>query len=718
MGMLLLGSPPPGSIHLNIGQPSAANGFSPFLDYFKTHQVSSMVVNRSAGGSLTGVNIWSAGGYLDPATGFLAVPCPADVTTVWYYFYTNSDTITYAANTGLVWNISWDGRGGTVAIELLTSGGSQSINNTTGTGTFTFGTNPGNTRIVVTVTDRNDPPRNIKVWQNRYNANWLAGEKFNPDWIAEARAFYKLRLVEWLGSNVTGTEMSTFTDYTQFADEGWFVWGAQNVDQASGPKGLVPLSLCAALANVTGIRLHFNIPYLATDACITSIATYMKANTAHEVSYEWGNEAWNSIYPIWSYCQTQGNSIWPADGARASKYYGYRSAQIMKIIKDVYNDTTRWKGVLGTQAVNPGATTNILTGIAKWKTDTASSLNVSDLFSGLYVTGYFGDTLSASTSVSAITKANPGVVTDGGTSGTAHGYHTGQVIRLYSTSMTELNGVDVTITVSDATHYSIGIDTSAYTTFTSGAGNYSVRAAPFLLMDQSNTNFIADPGQYPTKYTYFNQCLAESVSTGYSNGYFTSVCLATLKAEIGSGGSFTASVTTAGVMTVSAVSSGTLSVGTAITGGGLPFTYVIVSQTSGTPGGVGVYQINASGFTITDGSMTITSGYWESQKLLATANGLELNQYEGGCHYCGNVYLSNPGNAQFTEYLLASGHSTELAAVYADSYSSFTAVGGLHPSKYHMAGPASVFGTWGGMQTVPETPANPVWQAVGNANIA
>lgn len=65
--------------------------------------------------------------------------------------------------------------------------------------------------------------------------------------------------------------------------------------------------------------------------------------------------------------------------------------------------------------------------------------------------------------ITAITKANPGVVTAAG-----HGFATGQLIDLAipnSAGMTQLDGKQVTITVSDADHFSIGIDTSGYTTF-------------------------------------------------------------------------------------------------------------------------------------------------------------------------------------------------------------------------------------------------------------
>jgi len=62
---------------------------------------------------------------------------------------------------------------------------------------------------------------------------------------------------------------------------------------------------------------------------------------------------------------------------------------------------------------------------------------------------------NGSKTVTAITKANPGVVT-----ATAHGFNTGDVIvHTISAGMTQLNNVPCTITVSDADTYSLGVDT-------------------------------------------------------------------------------------------------------------------------------------------------------------------------------------------------------------------------------------------------------------------
>lgn len=67
--------------------------------------------------------------------------------------------------------------------------------------------------------------------------------------------------------------------------------------------------------------------------------------------------------------------------------------------------------------------------------------------------------------ITGITQANPGVVSTGIT----HGFSSGQVIQISGiVGMTELNGVDLTITVIDAHNFSIGVDTSAMGAWVSG----------------------------------------------------------------------------------------------------------------------------------------------------------------------------------------------------------------------------------------------------------
>lgn len=76
-----------------------------------------------------------------------------------------------------------------------------------------------------------------------------------------------------------------------------------------------------------------------------------------------------------------------------------------------------------------------------------------------------GTLVGSTMSITAITKANPGVVT----TLLNHGYSNNQVVTFSGVGgMTELNTGNYTITVITETTFSIGVDTSGYTTYTSG----------------------------------------------------------------------------------------------------------------------------------------------------------------------------------------------------------------------------------------------------------
>lgn len=120
--------------------------------------------------------------------------------------------------------------------------------------------------------------------------------------------------------------------------------------------------------------------------------------------------------------------------------------------------------------------------------------------------------------VSAITKANPGQVT-----ATAHGFNTGDMIyHFISSGMTQLQRVPCTITVIDANTYTIGIDTTSFSTFTSGTArqwltlNVGGRGAyPIVNPDGSGgsingNSFIAAGGYYTF---YFDKTISLNANT-------------------------------------------------------------------------------------------------------------------------------------------------------------------------------------------------------------
>ncbi len=99
-----------------------------------------------------------------------------------------------------------------------------------------------------------------------------------------------------------------------------------------------------------------------------------------------------------------------------------------------------------------------------------------------------GYVLETAKTVTAVTKANPGKVTTSGN----HGFASGD--RLYLAGlggMVQLNGRYIDITVTSATEFTVGIDTSGFTSFTSGgtAARLYTLATPYPLADLATLKY-------------------------------------------------------------------------------------------------------------------------------------------------------------------------------------------------------------------------------------
>lgn len=622
-----------GRLQLGIGAVGCGHGSLALLDWYPCRDVGSTRITRLDGRVLTAKAIWDAGIYLDPATAELKAPVPDDVVDISFYFYLRPLQPGGLNTSRLRWHIAWDGNA-ECRIGLLGPGNTVAIDDRTGHGTFTFGAaGGGNTLITFAIRDRADPPRNIRIWQDRYDANFRKGERFNPDWLAQIRPFHTLRLMDWMTTND-----SALADFADIADPAYRIWGARK-SPTTGPRGGMPLAIIAELANLTGCAIHLCLPHRATDACVAAIASFLRDHTTVEVTYEYSNECWHFEFAQTPYCLEQGAKIWGSDPARFAKWYGYRAAQCMKIVHDVYGDPARWRGALATQTVNPGVTSAAFVGVRACLDQLCAAgmrLEITDLFKSLYVTGYFGDVQLAHP-IAGVTRANPAVAT-----AHEHGFANGQRLKLFvSAGMTTLNDSYVTAANVTADTFELaGIDASRMAPWASG-NNYAIDAAVFALMDESAARRARDPANYPLSSTYFAQQLRDSLITG--------TC--------------------------------------------------------------------AAGLTTRVSVASLRQTHWPAQKKIADANGLDLRQYEGGCHFVGDPYLTGyNSNPQFTEFLLASGHSEEVAEAYRAAATAFTAIGGVYPSKFVELGCDSQYGTWQGIRFLPGDETNPVWRTVQSLN--
>lgn len=507
-------------------------GFSPFLNWW--YAASAPGVFRVGGGQLNpDPNLWdssniSGAPYFDSATGDVKMPFNADIGSISRVVFQGSGTSEVraailaaggdytAVEMTAYCNSQW-----TMTVGNCGTGGGVVSGNGTSLVKFTIG-NGADASPLIQVVPVGTPTvaPSVKVCKSVYKSRLDAGEIFDPAWQAIVGPFGILRYMDWAGTNG-----SLLTDYSQIADASYQFWGtacstAPGVSSTTGPLSGMPLSVICALANATGTEIHYCIPAKATDTCVQSIATYFKNNTTAVVTYEFSNECWNSQFAQYGYCQTQAATVpgTPFAGysifEQGSLWYGYRATAVMALIKAVYNDTSRWRGGMGTQSTNVAVTDLILTGSQYYITNVIGSGTIATYFKDLLVTSYMGPPLPWQWPTAVTIGATPTVTMAG------HGRTVGQKIKFFvGSGMTQLNNVTATVlSVPDADHFTMSPGTTGFSGWVADTPNYFFNdGLVWQAMDDSLTNHNSFPGTYPTKYTYFNQQIAKAIQFGVND---------------------------------------------------------------------------------------------------------------------------------------------------------------------------------------------------------
>lgn len=118
------------------------------------------------------------------------------------------------------------------------------------------------------------------------------------------------------------------------------------------------------------------------------------------------------------------------------------------------------------------------------------------IFLGLFDFWNLVQSTQGAATITNITQANPGVVT----TSTAHGYTNGDEITITGVvGMTQVNGHTYFVTVTDSTHFSIGVDSSGYTAYTSGGTSENTVINQVVSINDSpdtyNIPFVVPPLQ-------------------------------------------------------------------------------------------------------------------------------------------------------------------------------------------------------------------------------
>lgn len=251
---------------------------------------------------------------------------------------------------------------------------------------------PNDTMLQVTINeiDPANPPHDIHVVREDQQANFAAGEVFNPAFLEKARNWSTLRMMDWLNTNASDP-----VDWAKRPTPASMSWTQHGI----------PLEIAIRLANEAHTNIWLNIPTLADDNYVRNMATLVKAqlDPGHKAYFEYSNEVWNWGFKAAHIAQHQGNLLWGKDangdgkiddGNPAENYgpgwltwYGLRSAQMASIVRHVFTGPDRGRAmpVLSSQTYAPGREKAVLDGVGRAKLGT-----VGELFDAFAITTYFG----------------------------------------------------------------------------------------------------------------------------------------------------------------------------------------------------------------------------------------------------------------------------------------------------------------------------------------
>lgn len=242
----------------------------------------------------------------------------------------------------------------------------------------TFDFEPGQGAVFIEI-NRGDL-RNLSVVHERHLDRHLAGEIFNPDWLALISDAETLRFMDWMVTN--NSDQVTWSDRPRVNDYTWTPRGA-------------PLEVMLALANLTGAEPWFTLPHRADDDYMRRFAEQVRDGLRPDLRawVEYSNEVWN-----WSFTQAD----WAEQNARARwngrewgwvQFYALRATQMARIWADVFSEhPERLVRVLSVQTGWIGLEQDILHA-PLWQAEDRDNTAPYRHFEAYAVTGYFSSDL-------------------------------------------------------------------------------------------------------------------------------------------------------------------------------------------------------------------------------------------------------------------------------------------------------------------------------------
>lgn len=216
------------------------------------------------------------------------------------------------------WTLTWDGPNNAITVDGATNNATSCV--------FSKST----TDQVFIVRLRASGITAIRCYHSSDNQSLV----FNPAFVAKCKKYRLLRLMNWCNPNYIGWTIDwatrkTLNSYTN----------ARASTTVSGlPQQIheMPWEYVYLLANATRRDVWICIHHLASDSYVQSVCQLLHANMdpGRTVYIEHSNEAWNSGFPVWQYCQDHGDMTDTDQYRRGFIYHMDRTAAIGTIAKN------------------------------------------------------------------------------------------------------------------------------------------------------------------------------------------------------------------------------------------------------------------------------------------------------------------------------------------------------------------------------------------------
>ena len=174
-------------------------------------------------------------------------------------------------------------------------------------------------------------------------------KRFHPVFLQSLSHFGVIRFMDW---GVTNN--STVQGWDQ----------RSKVTDAIWAKRGVPFEVMIELANTLHIHPWINIPHLADDNFVVSLAALVKSTLDPRLlaHIEYSNEVWNNGFTQYRYAADRGRALGLAtvEWEAAWRFYAIRSKEVFQYFENVFGGPARVKRILASQAASSYVSETIL----------------------------------------------------------------------------------------------------------------------------------------------------------------------------------------------------------------------------------------------------------------------------------------------------------------------------------------------------------------------